>query len=203
MSAVERPAADRHRLELTDPKALRAVAHPLRLALIGLLRAEGPLTATQAGRVLGQSAQSCWFHLRQLAKYGLVEEAGGGRGRERPWKATAMITSWPKVASTPELAAATGLFMTVLAERYFEDLMRWLSTKASEPEAWQEAAFFGDSLLYVTPEELTALKGELLALVDRYFERVPDRALRPPGSRPVTFLHFAFPEQGSHQEESG
>jgi predicted transcriptional regulator len=70
---------------LTDPRALRALAHPLRISLVGLLRREGPLTATRAGGLLGESSASCSFHLRQLAKYGLVEEAGGGKGRERPW----------------------------------------------------------------------------------------------------------------------
>jgi len=197
------PATDHRRsLELTDPRALRAVAHPLRLQLIALLRDQGPLTATQAGQRLDHSAQSCWFHLRQLAKYGLVEEAGGGRGRERPWRATAMSTTLPRVATTPELAAATELFMTVLAERYFEDLMRWLSARVGEPQEWQEAAVFGDSLLYVTAEELTAIRHELRALVDRYIERVPNRALRPPGARPVTFLHFAFPQQDPRQQDS-
>src|SRR5919197_817830 len=105
-------------LELRDPRALRAVAHPLRLQLIGLLRTEGPLTASQAGKLLGESAQSCWFHLRQLEKYGIVEEAGGGRGRERPW----------------------------------------LAAQAEQPSQWQEASMFGDSLLFVTPEELSELK---------------------------------------------
>jgi Helix-turn-helix domain len=200
----ERPAPDPHRrLELTDPRALRAVAHPLRLALIGLLRSEGPLTATQAGKRLGSSAQSCWFHLRQLQKYGLVEEAGGGHGRERPWRATAMFTSWPRVAPTPEMAAATELLTTVLAERYCESLMRWLSVKEDEPKEWQEAAMFGDSLLYVTPDELNQLKQEARALTDRYAERVPNRALRPPGARKVEFLHLAFPsiEPGPDREE--
>src|SRR6266480_6150204 len=94
--------APRRTIELTDPRALRAVAHPTRLALIGLLRRRGPLTATRAGELIGESAASCSFHLRQLAKYGLVEEAGGGRGRERPWQATAMLTDVPAVADSPE-----------------------------------------------------------------------------------------------------
>src|SRR5690242_1483248 len=92
---------------LTDPRALRALAHPIRLSLVGLLRREGPLTATRAGELLGESSASCSFHLRQLAKYGLVEEAGGGTGRERPWRATTQFTAWPDVAENPELAAAT------------------------------------------------------------------------------------------------
>jgi hypothetical protein len=179
--------------ELTDPRALRGLAHPLRLDLLALLRREGPLTATQAGERLGHSAQSCWFHLRQLAKYGLVEQAGGGRGRERPWQATAQATSWPAVAPTPEFAAASELFSTVLAERYFEALFRWLGTSTGEPPEWLDAVHFGDTILYLTPEELGGLKREIRNLLDGYGDRTTDTAKRPPGARLVTFLHLAFP----------
>jgi predicted ArsR family transcriptional regulator len=180
-------------LELTDPRALRAVAHPVRLALVGLLRREGPLTATRAGELLGESPASCSFHLRQLAKYGLVEEAGGGRGRERPWQATAFFTSWPSVARSPELAAASELLSSVVAERYFEHLMRWLDEKASEPAEWQEAALFGDTPLYLTAAELAELGREVDTLLERYLERTSNRELRPPGARLITFLQLAFP----------
>ncbi len=70
-------------IELTDRRALRGLA--------GLLRRERPLTATPAGERIGASATTCSSHLRQLARYGLVEEAGGGRGRKRPWHATATL----------------------------------------------------------------------------------------------------------------
>src|SRR6516162_11056846 len=111
---------------MTDPRALRALAHPLRLSLLGLLRIEGPLTATRAGELLGESSASCSFHLRQLAKYGLVEEAGGGRGRERPWRATTMFTDVPTITDSPELDAASGLFRSIVAERYYEKMVSWL-----------------------------------------------------------------------------
>src|SRR5215471_3654818 len=135
---------------LTDPRALRAYAHPVRMALVGLLRTEGPLTATRAGELLGESSGTCSFHLRQLAKYGLVEEAGGGTGREKPWRATTTSTAWDVIAETPEAAAATGLLNTVVAERYFEQLMRWLEASPGEPTEWQEAAWLGDRIMYVT-----------------------------------------------------
>jgi predicted ArsR family transcriptional regulator len=180
-------------VKLTDPRALRAVAHPIRLALVGLLRREGPLTATQAGERLGQTPASCSFHLRQLAKHGLVEEAGGGRGRERPWRATAWFTELPGAAQTPELGAAAELLNTVIAERYFELLLRWLGARADEPPEWQEAAPFGDSILYLTVEELAELGRALAALAEPYVERTVNRELRPPDSRPVTFLQVAFP----------
>ena len=186
-------AAPRAVTRLTDPRALRAMAHPIRLSLIGVLRREGPLTATQAGQLIGESSASCSFHLRQLAKYGLVEEAGGGKGRERPWRATTLFTSWPDVAEGPEAAAASSLLGSVLAERYFEALMRWLEAKPDQPEDWQHAAHFGDSMLYVTPEELIGLAAETQAMMDRFLDRVEHPELRPPGARQVTYLHLAFP----------
>jgi DNA-binding transcriptional ArsR family regulator len=143
MASMAKKRSARKVQRLTDPRALRALAHPTRLELVGLLRRRGPLTATQAAGLLGESSGSTSFHLRQLAKYGLVEEAGGGEGRERPWQATAMFTGWPDVADTPELAAASGLLRGVIAERYFEQLIHWLERHDSEPAGWQEAAHFG------------------------------------------------------------
>lgn len=179
---------------LTDPRALRALAHPIRIELVGLLRTEGPLTATRAAELLGESSGTCSFHLRQLAKYGLVEEAGGGKGRERPWQATAMFTSWPDVAESPEVAVASGLLSQVIAEFWFEHLMRWLEAKPGEPEEWQSAAHFGDTFLYVTAAELRELADQERALVDPYVERQTRPELRPAGARRVSYLHIAHPE---------
>jgi predicted ArsR family transcriptional regulator len=183
--------------QLTDPRALRAYAHPVRMSLVALLRTEGPLTATRAGEMLGESSGTCSFHLRQLAKYGLVEEAGGGTGREKPWRAAATSTSWETLADTPELAAATSLLDTVVAERYFEQLMRWLEHSQQETPQWQQAALFGDRILYVTPGELAELGRKVLELVDVYFDRQVKPELRPPDARLVTYLHLAFPTKPS------
>jgi hypothetical protein len=178
---------------VTDPRALRALAHPIRLSLIGLLRTEGPLTATRAGELLGESSANASFHLRQLAKYGLVEEAGGGHGRQRPWRATAMFTDVPDIADSPELAAASGLFRSIVAERYFDQVMRWLEARPDEPAEWQHAAQFGDTVLYLSAAELDALGKELHALIDPYADRLTRPELRPPGARLVSYLHLAFP----------
>jgi DNA-binding transcriptional ArsR family regulator len=180
-------------LELTDPRALRAVAHPVRLSLVGLLRREGALTATEAGHLLGESAANCSFHLRQLAKHGLVEEAGGGRGRERPWRATASLTSWPNVADDPDLAAALGALNAVVVDRYFEQVRGWLAARDDDPPEWQEASTFGDRILYVTPAELAEVKREVEENLARYEERAARPELRPEGTRAVTWIQFAFP----------
>src|SRR3984885_15977455 len=85
-AGAEGAGRERTVTRLTDARALRAYAHPVRMKLVGLLRTEGPLTATRAGELLGESSGTTSFHLRQLAKYGLVEEAGGGTGRQKPWR---------------------------------------------------------------------------------------------------------------------
>ena len=192
-STSEGRPANRSVTRLRDPRALRALAHPIRLSLVGLLRVEGPLTATRAGELLGESSASTSFHLRQLAKYGLVEEAGGGKGRERPWRATAMFTNLPDVAENPDLAVAAELLSSVIAERYFEDVMRWLEVRQAEPEEWQRVAQFGDTYLYLTPDELAALGEQTQQMMDRYIDRQADPELRPEGARLVSYLHLAFP----------
>jgi predicted transcriptional regulator len=190
----EEKARGRTVTRLTDPRALRAYAHPVRMALVGLLRTEGPLTATRAAELLGESSGTCSFHLRQLAKYGLVEEAGGGTGREKPWRATTTTTDWDATGEgSPETAAATGLLNTVIAEQYFEQLARWLEASPGEPAEWREAAMLGDRILYVTPAELDELRGRVRELMDEYFERQLRPELRPEGARLVTWLNIAFP----------
>ncbi len=184
----------RRSVELSDPHALRALAHPLRMTLLGLLRREGPLTATQAAELSGESPASCSFHFRQLARYGLVEEAGGGRGRERPWRATAQFTSWPSVARTPALAAAARVLELKVAERYFEQLVGWLRRRGRESAAWQEAGALGDRLLYLTADELIALRRDIGELLERYQPRTARPRLRPDGVRRVTVLELAFPD---------
>jgi hypothetical protein len=106
-----------------------------------------------------------------------------------------MFTGWPDVADSPEAAAASGLLRAVIAERYFEQLMRWLESRDSDPLEWQEAAHFGDTLLWVTADELRALGEEEQALIERYLERQTRPDLRPPGARLVTHLHLAFPTE--------
>jgi predicted ArsR family transcriptional regulator len=179
---------------LTDPRALRAYAHPVRMRLIGLLCTEGPLTATRAADLLGESSGTCSFHLRQLAKYGLVEEAEGGTGREKPWRATTTSTAWDTTGDgTPEMAAATSLLSTVVAEQYFEQLARWLEASPGEPAEWQRAATLGDRLLYVTPAELEELRDRMREMLDEYVERDLRPDLRPADARLISWLNIAFP----------
>jgi predicted ArsR family transcriptional regulator len=185
--------AKRRTVTLTDPRALRAMAHPTRLELIGLLRHGGPLTATQAAGQIGTSPASCSFHLRQLAKYGLVEEAGGGRGRERPWQATAISTEWPVFGESEETRAAGEMLSRVVVERYFESTVEWLERQPSEPPEWAEAALFGDALAYMTVEELREIGIQIRELFEPFIQRLEEPAPGPVGSRTVSVIALAFP----------
>ncbi|MFL5897088.1 MAG: winged helix-turn-helix domain-containing protein [Solirubrobacterales bacterium] len=180
-------------VQLTEPRALRALAHPIRLELISLLRRGGPLTATQAGERIGESAASCSFHLRQLAKYGLVEEAGGGRGRERPWQATAISTEWAARGSDEEADAAGAMLSRVVVERYLQSAMDWLERRGGEAPEWVDAAGMSDALVYMTPEELGELGREIGALLEPYLKRLEDRQPPVQGARPVNVIGLAFP----------
>src|ERR1700735_5248760 len=91
---------------VNDPKTLRALTHPVRLALLEALTLEGPLTATAAGELIGESPTTCSFHFRQLAKYGFVEEADSGPGRLRPWKLVSVGMKFSDVTDDPEMGGA-------------------------------------------------------------------------------------------------
>jgi len=81
--------------------------------------------------------------------------------------------------------------------------MGWLERRDKEPEAWQEAAHFGDSVLYVTAEELRELGRQEQALIGRYLERLTRPELRPPNARLVVYLHVAFPSDLSGPGRAG
>lgn len=192
------------KVRLTDPKALRAYAHPTRMALAGLLRREGPLTATRAAELTGESVASCSYHLRILAKYGLVEEAEpGGPGREKPWRATAQFTDWPGYSEDPAVAEAAQSLTLAVAENYFHRMARAQEARGELPREWQEAERFTDSTLYLTPQELAELGERIDALVREYTGRATDPALRPAGARRVPYLQIAFVEPEPPRDPGG
>jgi predicted ArsR family transcriptional regulator len=161
--------------------------------LMGVLRRGGPVTATQAGEEIGESAASCSFHLRQLAKYGLVEEAGGGRGRERPWRATAISTEWAARGPDEETDAAGALLSRMVVERYMQNAIAWLERRGAEDPQWVEAAPIHDALIHMTAEELQELDASIRALLEPYLQRREKAEPPAPGARPVNVIALAFP----------
>src|SRR5690348_8933884 len=180
-------------VRLDDATALRAYAHPLRLKLIGLLRAEGAMTATQAAARLGDTVPNCSFHLRQLAKYGLAERAPGADARERPWRATAQYTSWDNYSDDPAVRAAADQLSSTIVTDYARRAQEYLASSGDEPAEWRRAGGLGDVLAHVTADELLELTEQIDALMSRYDDRLTDPALRPEGSRPVQIIRMAIP----------
>ena len=179
-------------VRLTDPRTLRGYAHPLRMALVGLLRQEGPMTATQAAERLDESVPSCSFHLRQLAKYGLAERVDGTDGRERPWRATALTTSWEDVSDDPATQAAADQLNAVILDNYMKRAQAFLAERGNEPQEWRAVTGFGDSMVYLTAPELAELIRKMDALVAEFDERRTDPSTRPEGARGVGIIQMVL-----------
>jgi DNA-binding transcriptional ArsR family regulator len=191
--------------DVSDVRTLRALAHPVRIALIETLSIEGPMTATEVGERIGESPTTCSFHLRQLAKYNFVEEAGGGKGRARPWRMTSIGMRF-STHDDPELEVASNALMRLLRDRRLDRYRTWLETRTTFPPPWREAASESEFVTYLTAEELKALNDELVALLlDRFQPRLTDPALRPAGSVPVEMLLFSYPMTlpGAPTEQTG
>ena len=194
-----RPRDNRLQLDLTDPKAMRALAHPLRWALLEALAHAGTLTATQASEMLGESPANCAFHLRTLAKYGFVEEAGGGKGRERPWRQTYGRMSWHARQGDEQFRLAGQALNQVWLDRVLSRARRSLAATTSWPEGFEDDLGGSTSMLYVTPDEAKELYAELMKTVERTigqehrFTERRDPARRPPGAVPVEFVLLGYP----------
>jgi len=192
------PAGD-ERLNLTDPKAIRALAHPVRWALLEALGHAGTLTATQASEMLGESPANCAFHLRTLAKYGFVEEAGGGRGRERPWRRSYDSMSWTAYQDGDAQAyQAAEALDQVWLDRSLARARRGMSSTARWPKGLETALGGSTRTLYLTPEETSELFTELRDTFDRltgtprYRER-KDPKLRPAAAIPIDLVLLGYP----------
>jgi DNA-binding transcriptional ArsR family regulator len=177
------PSPPRRQL-ITDARAMRALAHPLRVALLEAVRRDGEITATRAAELLDESPGNMSWHLQTLAKYGFVEETGKGRGRSRPWRATRESRSFDTGMAEPETAAAGEALERTILERVDTQLRQWWSRRLTYPVKWRRAAFMTDTVTYLTARELTAVMDEILAIYDRYADR-KDSDKRPPGALPV------------------
>ena len=157
------------------------LAHPVRAALLALVRERGTLTSTEAARQLGHSSGLCSFHLRQLARYGYLEEADHGRGRVRPWRLAAA-----EAAAEPPGDDGFGALARDLED---EGYRRWLAGQQGVPPEWRRDEAFS-MVLQLTAAELAEAAGEIRAVLERY-RRAGDR--HRGGTRPVAAVARLFP----------
>jgi len=144
-----------------DPAALKALTHPLRIRLLGLLRFDGPATASELAARTGESSASTSYHLRVLARHDFVTEAEHRDARERRWRAVHNYTTWNNTAmsSTPDSRA----FLDVVRRAQFHHLERSIARHQDDlatgriAEAWREPAQITDNAMRLTPESLGEL----------------------------------------------
>jgi predicted ArsR family transcriptional regulator len=179
---------------VTGARTMRALAHPVRIKLLELVALRGPMTASQCAPLVGESPSSCSFHLRQLAKYGYVEEAPGGTGRNRPWQAVSIGHQWePDEGSTVAARAASAALTEQFSERSAELHREYLAAASRFEPEWAKAALDFSGNLYLTAAELSEMQSALLDLWRTYLDRLDDPARRPPGARLVHLRTQAFP----------
>jgi DNA-binding transcriptional ArsR family regulator len=176
-------------VRVTDPQALRALAHPLRLRLLGLLRLDGPSTATLLGRRLGESSGATSYHLRELARYGFVGEvAGRGTGRERWWQALHRMTSWSAADFADEGSEVVDELSRQLVALRGTYLSAWLQQRDDLPQEWDGAGDLSDWALRLTAEETRELGRQLGEVLDRWAEERADR--RPADGTELVRVHL-------------
>ena len=185
-----------------DPYALRALAHPLRLRLLEELTMLGPLTATEAAARVGESPSSCSFHLRSLAKYGFIEEAEGGTGRQRPWRVVTTGNRWATTRETPAAERAAGdALSAVVRDRDQRLLQEHLAHRHRLDDDWLRAAFSSNYGGWLTPAELDDIGEKLTALWAPYLGRLTRPDDIPEGARLVHMFAYAFPRADYYDEQ--
>jgi DNA-binding transcriptional ArsR family regulator len=160
-----------------DISGLRALSHPVRMRMLGLLRLEGPATATTLAARLGLNTGATSYHLRQLAEHGfVVDDPERGNGRDRWWAAAHRATeSDPASAASPEEQDTHDAYLQAVAIMYTEQLQRAVEERRLLPFPWQKASTFSDWQLRLTPQRARALTQKLMAVIHE-FDEDPDDA---------------------------
>lgn len=174
---------------IRDVPSLQALAHPTRLALLEAIGLAGAMTATQASAVVGESPTACAYHLRMLSRLGFIEEAGGGKGRERPWRLVPVGFAIGEDQDDPATAKASAALEKILLERFFSNIRRFDLERSRYAQDVQDVTGTVQSIAFATPAEMVRLREELVALLSRYVDRL-DPALRPPGGYPFEVILF-------------
>jgi DNA-binding transcriptional ArsR family regulator len=188
---------------LRDPRELQALAHPVRMGIIELLSISGPLTATQLADLLDETPANCSWHLRKLAKFGFVEEAEGGTGRQRPWRVPGLGLMWSDEggASAEERRAAAALAQVTMG-RAMDRLFQAGAREPDEPEEWRRAQMSGEYVAWVTAEELAQMNADIVEVLYRYADRLTKPETRPEGARLCEFVAWGVPTYFREAEPS-
>jgi len=179
------------KIVLSDPRAIRALAHPARLAIIEALFSGDELTATECAALTGLSPSATSYHLKALERWGIVE-AGQPRadGRDRPWKAKGRSIEVSSQVPRGTVLAESAVLETFL-DRNRALVGEFLDHQASEPPEWRDAAELASSDYWLTAEELAEVSQALRSVLQPYADR--RRGSRPDKSRRVRVMRLIVP----------
>jgi DNA-binding transcriptional ArsR family regulator len=196
---TDAPGTPGNPVEISDPLALRALAHPARMAILGHLVMDGPATATQCAQIAGLSPTACSYHLRALAKYGFVEEDASAAAdrRHRPWRAKVVaVTFGEKADSSPAVRAAGRAVRDSLLQRIGELRDLHDEQEPTLPLEWRKVSGINQDVMHLTAAELTELRQQVFELTTRFRRLAPEE--RPPGARRVFSMFEVFPWPQEH-----
>ncbi|TMR16994.1 helix-turn-helix transcriptional regulator [Nonomuraea turkmeniaca] len=202
---MERKSFSAHAL---DANALKSFAHPLRLRIYELLDERGPSTATGLAGLLGQNTGATSYHLRELARHGMIEVVPEmGRGKEKYWRIVPGGFTYGETPPDPEAAGALELLLDEMVRQRGAELARWREEESRAPEEWVRAGGYGRRSLRLTAAETAELRDEVFEVLERY-RTVSDRRQREaPQTRDRStghvVIHFDVLPLGAIAEERG
>lgn len=169
---------------LTSTAELRALAHPLRLAILEALGVHGePMTATEIAEVVDESPSNCSWHLRKLAEHGFVEETPG-HGRKRPWQITTIGSTWDGDPAS-ETGVAAAELGRILIDR---EVARFWSNRSREDEHAAMSGGYSQHAAWLTPSEWAEIQSKVFDLMEGYRHRLADLSARPDDAQLVWSL---------------
>jgi DNA-binding transcriptional ArsR family regulator len=183
--------ANAKRLEM-DAAALKALAHPMRVQIHRILALRGQVSVTSLADELGESTGATSYHLRQLARHGLVEQCDPpeGGGRQRWWRMAVdeIHMKGFEFLENPETSEAVGFLLREYQQDRSRKLANWYATATQWPAEWQRASSDADGRLELNPKQTRALSDELHAVIEKYNKLKPGR-----GARQVDVQYAIFP----------
>ncbi|EJT04809.1 helix-turn-helix domain-containing protein [Rhizobium sp. CCGE 510] len=189
-----------------DPVALKALAHPVRLRMLGMLRIDGPATATQLAARLGLNSGATSYHLRQLAQYGFIEAAPHVSRRDRWWRASHELTSVPPSESAGEELDLDLAFNQAALSLQVGQMQQALEEYAELPAEWRKATAADDIIIPMTADQAEALTKQLTDVILEAMRAAPplgEAASRDPGMVPFYVMLHAFPYPGRLPHRKG
>lgn len=181
-----------------DTTALKALAHPDRLRMLGLLRFDGPATATGLARRMGLNSGATSYHLRQLAEHGFIEEAKEhGNKRERWWQARHEMTQHDPAEMEGEMLEAGMAMIRAILSQHAALMQRAIEEFPALPVEWRRASNTSDYVMSLTAREAFVLKEKLTALLWEAVRQAPAQSGEAePDKRNFMIMLHAFPFSG-------